>query len=131
MGTVHSLADARKRRLNVAHETKALNDAAAIVKEYYDSYLLCAQEYGELVAALKERKEKLQGPQGWFRRLYLKPTTNMIQHALDTCKYRMNFRYQQYKDAKQAFDEEKDKIDRRFELLIPYSTVVFSPRDID
>lgn len=118
MGTVHSLADARRRRLDVQHETKMLNETAAIVKEYYDGYLLSAQEYGELVEALKERKEKLKGPQGWFRKLYLKPTTNMIQHALDTCRYRMNWRYQQYKEAKEAFDREKDKVDRRFELKI-------------
>ena len=113
MGTVHSLVEARRKRFNLDHETKLLAETAGIVRTYYERYTDTVKDLGDLTAQLERRKEQLKGVQGWFRRAYLKPTTNELQHAVDTCRLRLKLRHRAYMEAKELFDQEKDKVRRR------------------
>lgn len=129
MGTVHYLADARKKYLRPEHETKMLTDTAKIVGEYFAKYLEFSQELADHTAKLNAHKECMKGWRGWLKSFYKRPTTNQLQHAVDYTRLRMKFWYGEYKQAKAAFDCEKEKLDRRLEWMDMFRKPEYLPVD--
>jgi len=122
VGTIHSLADARRKRRLPDHEIKALEETGAIVNQYFQQYLASAKELAELRAALDARKELVKSWKGWFIGWFKGPTTNMLQHAVDTAKYRTNWRHSEFKRAKEVFDREKERLEKRMNDMQIYRT---------
>jgi hypothetical protein len=129
MGTVHSLADARRRRFRPSHETIRLEETAAIVGKYFQDYLEGIKELEAAKAALRDRKEKIKGWLGWFRAISTRPTTNELQLSVDCWAIRANFRYREYREAKEEFDYQKNRFDCRMESMGIYRKPEFLPVD--
>jgi len=129
MGTVHSLAEARRKKYRPGHEIKKLDESWAIVTQYFDTYLETVKELADAKVVLEKHKQKVKGWKGWFRSFFLKTTTNRLQFVVDTIEYRKKFQYNEFQRAKQSFEEIKAKIDRRLASLDIYRTTVIRPEE--